>query len=342
LPRLLFLGLLITFSFAGSVQPDSPQYKALQLGGGISIGGGTNVIGKFNNPSSLKGWWNFNDNHASDQSGHRNNMYPIPAFGPQSGGQGYSGNYNFSNYSNINHIDAYDSNEFTVSFWIYLLQDSVGVWRTIIHKGSKLSELTPTVQLWPNENRLHVRVSTTFNSNEGLDSNGGLTLGRWTHIAVIVTNQLLQLFLNGQLDNQIILQGPVVLNKGPIHVGGDPWHPGVGMYLDDLRFYDTAVKQDVFIAWVEQFIPVYGGNFYAALGCPSCNYYEATNSCPSGYQLCSMPELYVGGYLTARIQGWFRNNIDLWVRVDLDKINAQDKKVYEDPNVYKMGVCCQL
>jgi len=50
-----------------------------------------------------------------------NNMYPIPAFGPQFGGNGYSADFNYSNYSLINHNVAYESNEFTLSFWVYLL-----------------------------------------------------------------------------------------------------------------------------------------------------------------------------------------------------------------------------
>jgi len=66
------------------------------------------------------------------------------------------------------------------------------------------------------------------------------------------------------------------------------------------------------------------------------------NSCPSGYQLCSITELYVGGYWTARVQGWFINNIDTWVRVDFNDATMADRKNYLDPNVYKMGICCQM
>jgi len=51
-----------------------------------------------------------------------------------------------------------------------------------------LTELTPTVQLWPDSNRIHARVTTDANWNEGVDSNAYLTVGRWTHIAVVVSN----------------------------------------------------------------------------------------------------------------------------------------------------------
>jgi len=345
--HLLTFCLLTTFALLTLSQPSiatkaSPEYKCLTVPNSVCVNNGKTILTTDNKPSTLKGWWTFDDKFASDQSGNKNDMYPVPAFGPAFGGNGYSGKYNYSNYSTINNIEAYNSNEFTLSFWIYLLQDSVGVWRTIIHKGNKYTETTPTVQLWPNENRLHVRVSTDTNWNDGIDSNGALMMGRWSHVAVIVTNQLIQLFLNGQLDNQAILESPVALNNGPFHVGGDPWHPGVGMFIDDIRFYDAAIKQDVLVAWVQAFVPFYNGGFYASLGCASCNYFQAVNSCPDGYQLCSMPELYVGGYWTARINGWFRNNIDLWVRVDFNDVKANDKKDYTDVNVYKMGICCQM
>ena len=36
------------------------------------------------------------------------------------------------------------------------------------------------------------------------------------------------------------------------------------------------------------------------------------------------------------------NNIDIWVRVNLDDISINSRKEYMDPNIYKMGICCQM
>ena len=89
------------------------------------------------------------------------------------------------------------------------------------------------------------------------------------------------------------------------------------MYLDDLRIYSTILKmRDIKILsapsmnlWAEDF---------AMLGCDSCNfnqvYYffllfiqkfiKALNSCSENYHLCSIKELYAGGYHVARIMGF--------------------------------------
>jgi hypothetical protein len=341
LESLTFISLTVLLISLGAVNGHE-TYKCLQLPNYACIDNGNFEIGKDNIQPSLAGSWSFDDLHASDGSGYNNDMFPPPAVGPAFGGNGYSAKFNYSNYSVIENIHAYETNEFTIQFWIYLLSDSVGVWRTILHKGDTLTELTPTIQLWPDSNRLHVRVSTQASWNEGLDSFASLPMGRWTHVAVVVTNQLLQLYVNGQLDTQTVLEGPVVINQGPIYVGGDPWHPAVGCFLDDLQFYRSAQSTSDFISIVQQFVPFYGTEVYAVLGCPSCNYYEAVNSCPASYQLCSMQQLYVGGYWMTRIMGWFNNNNDLWVRVNFNEVSMNARKEFLDPNVYKMGVCCQI
>ena len=101
----------------------------------------------------------------------------------------------------------------TISFWIFLLKDSTGSWRTILHKGNSARDLTPTIMLWPKERRLHVRLSTDQNPNEGLDSKSIIPMRRWTHITVSFSLQLLHLYVNGILDNQVILKGSVLVKK---------------------------------------------------------------------------------------------------------------------------------
>jgi hypothetical protein len=97
----------------------------------------------------------------------------------------------------------------SITFWVYLLEDSTGNWRTLLNKGENVEELTPTIMLWPRERRLHVRVSTEKFWNEGLESKGVLNLKQWVHIAVVVSRQTIQLYINGSLDNQMFLQGRV-------------------------------------------------------------------------------------------------------------------------------------
>jgi len=46
-----------------------------------------------------------------------------------------------------------EATSLTMLFWIYLLEDSSGTWRTLIHKGNAIQELTPTIMFWPKERR---------------------------------------------------------------------------------------------------------------------------------------------------------------------------------------------
>ncbi len=141
-----------------------------------------------------------------------------------------------------NHKAFIETSDITLSFWIYLLEDSTGNWRTILNKGSDIKELTPTVMLWPKERRLHIRVGTEVFWNEGLESKGMINMKCWTHIAVVISGQMIQLYINGGLDNQIILKGKIKMNNGELHVGKDPWHSGTKCYLDDLKIYSTALR----------------------------------------------------------------------------------------------------
>lgn len=127
-------------------------------------------------------------------------MHPPAVPGPSAGGHGYSAYYDGNNMGTIPHSNVFETDDISVSFWIFLLKDSIGGYRTIIHKGSNSHELTPTIMLWPNERRLHILTNTDAYWNENLDSKGLVQLRRWTHITAIFSNQLLELYINGMVD----------------------------------------------------------------------------------------------------------------------------------------------
>ena len=99
--------------------------------------------------------------------------------------------------------------------------------------------------LWPKERRLHVRASTSMFWNEGLESKGIINIKIWTHISVIISGQMMQLYINGALDNQIILKGQVKMNNGNLHLGKDTWRSGTKAYIDELKIYNTAIKCNI-------------------------------------------------------------------------------------------------
>jgi len=57
-----------------------------------------------------------------------------------------------------------------------------------------------------------------------------------------------------------------------------------------------------------------------------------------GYHLCSYSELYSGGYLVARKNGWFKFNTEVWTREsqgELDKL-AETNDI-GNPNIFENG-----
>lgn len=239
-----------------------------------------------------------------------------------------------------NHADYIETSDLSITFWVYLLEDSTGNWRTLLHKGDTVQEITPSIMLWPKERRLHVRVSTEVFWNEGLESKALVNMKQWVHIGVVISGQMVQLYVNGNLDNQIILKGKVKMNNGQLHLGKDPWHPGVKCFIDELKIFRKAVRSQEIEAEAAVSNPLIGSS-YTTLGCQSCSFIAAMASCKDAYHLCSYSELYSGGYLVARKNGWFKFNTEVWVREsqnELDKLAGTNE--VGNPNILKMALCC--
>lgn len=294
------------------------------------------------------GWWTFDDRFGHDSSPTNNYMSDIPTAGPSfrtlhTGGQGYSGYFNGTAQSLIPHSPAYQVPEFSLMFWVFLLQDSTGSWRTILHKGSDIGNLTPTIQLWPKERRLHVRVSTDYFWNEGLDSQAIIGMRRWTHVAVTSTSQLLQLYINGVSDTQVILRASIRVsfmqwNSEPIYLGKDPWHAGTRAYIDSLQLYSKALKERDVQAVASIAMGLISPN-RVSLGCESCPYKSALSACVEDFHLCSLKEIYSEGFHMARTMGWFRFTSEMWIRNTPGEVSTSADEM-NDPNVFRIGLCC--
>ena len=69
-----------------------------------------------------------------------------PPLRPGVGGSGHSAKFDGSSYVQIPNHPSYTEagSTFTIEMWLYLLQDSTGEWRTLVHKGGRLSPIPPT------------------------------------------------------------------------------------------------------------------------------------------------------------------------------------------------------
>jgi len=230
------------------------------------------------------------------------------------------------------------STQFCVTLWLYLLGDSTGQWRSLLHKGSKDQERTPTLFLEPYTRGLEFFVSTdnvNQPSGERLWSNTFIPLRRWTHIAACAQDRNLRLFINGLLDAENTTIGTPLLNQGSIFVGNDPWRTsgGVNSYVDELRYYSRALTIDEIQAQVQSAL---GGceASYVELGCLGCSINSCAPSCRRGYHMCTQRNLSGGAYLVARGMGWANSETKIWSAEDaVDAANT--------PNASGLCMCCR-
>ena len=129
---------------------------------------------------------------------------------------------------------------FSVAFWVKP-GTATGGWRPLLHKGSVDSERGPGLWLNPGNNRVHFRVGTTANWNEGADSVAAPPTGAWSHVACVKAGNNWQCYVDGVLDTQFTLSAGTIGNSGPLYVGDDPWYGGSNVYMDDVRIYSRAL-----------------------------------------------------------------------------------------------------
>ncbi|MEM6452889.1 MAG: LamG-like jellyroll fold domain-containing protein, partial [Cyanobacteria bacterium P01_D01_bin.105] len=133
-----------------------------------------------------------------------------------------------------------DNADFSVAFWIKLEADAEGNWRSVLHKGETNQDRTFAMWLMPNDNRFHYRISTTESWNEGSTSQSALELNQWTHISYVKSGNQLSLYLDGQLDSSVTLQGEVIANDDLLRIGSN----ALNASIDELKLYDRALTTE--------------------------------------------------------------------------------------------------
>lgn len=97
----------------------------------------------------------------------------------------------------------------------------------------------------------------------------------------MVTARSSSIYLNGILDAKKTLTDGLLFNKGPLHLGRDPWDQGIVAYLDTFRYFSYALDGKVSCLFLDSAIMAIslGNNhvfpsFTARLGCLSCKFEE--------------------------------------------------------------------
>lgn len=313
---------------------DIPGAACLRTAGGAGF-----IFGPESVPSDLLVWYRFDKSLPVDESGQGNHLVdpdgelsPL-VVGPGILGRGGSAAFDGRAYRALQPTPTLEAQAFSVALWLYLREDSAGSWRTIFKKGEGAEELMPALLLWPDERRLQVRASPSADAVSAVVNSAGLLpLRRWTHIAVSCSvGGVLRLYINGAKDGEVIVESPRVVGGGELYLGRDPWHAGIKAYLDDFRWYSRALSADEIRALTYPSLTGMDADF-VHLGCLACPFTEAVRSCGGRTHLCSLQELFSGGFHTARAMGWLAASPEVWFHGEEGDGSSSD--------VRKLGLCC--
>jgi hypothetical protein len=135
--------------------------------------------------------------------------------------------------------------EFSYSVWIYI-QDWTRGWKNIFVKGDKTdgastnSARSPGLWLYPDTNALHARINTFASPNEGCDIKN-IPLQKWVHIAYILNNRTVDIYIDGKLERSCVLRGVPKLNDEPVRVCDNGGFFGK---ISNLVYFRYAMKPD--------------------------------------------------------------------------------------------------
>lgn len=331
---------------------EGPLSECLQVPTGLCLKGAQGTPGVVVSPDAtvqdMVLWYRFDKSLPVDESGRSRHLLdeagalsPVPV-GPGVMGRGGSAAFDGRGVRRrVPRLEAFESRAFTVTLWLYLLEDSVGSWRTIFSRGSNPDQTSPALLLRPDSRRLHVRVASPRVEGGSLEATGLLPMRRWTHIAVTSTGSVLRLYVNGLKDGEVIVEEPGATadaveelgaeGGGDLHIGADPWRAGTKSYLDDFRWYDRALSQAEIKSMTLPSLTGMGADF-VSLGCSSCKFADAQRSCGRRSHLCTVQELFSGGLHTARVMGWLAISPEVWFH------EAQGDERFTE--TYKLGLCC--
>ena len=165
------------------------------------------------------------------------------------------------NPANTNAIPIYRSNneftgaEFTWSVWLYLNLSAAsgtteaGIYKTIFVKGPSSASATtgfhtsngPGLYAQCDEKGIgHLKfVFDDINGKQSIITVDNVPLQKWVHVAFRLKNTVLDVYINGSINNRYQLTSAPKQNYYDINIGANGGYSG---YLSNLRYYDHALN----------------------------------------------------------------------------------------------------
>ena len=134
-----------------------------------------------------------------------------------------------------------NNEDFSLVFWLKLNTEYNGSWQSITHKGLSESERTFAIWRYTTSNNLHIRLSTTGDSNLGADTVTPLIVGNWYMVSYVKNGSYFYTYINDHLETSTVIPGTVVSNQGPIYIGKTPWYAGAPCSIDNYTIFNRAL-----------------------------------------------------------------------------------------------------
>ena len=131
--------------------------------------------------------------------------------------------------------------EFSYVWWMYIedFEYKKGSWKHVFHKGSNDSwpNRAPGVWLHPNDNKMRVYMNSYKKIANFVDIDN-IPVGKWFSCGVVVTQNYLDVYINGYLKSRLALEGIPKQNFGDVYINAFGGYNG---YLSRMRYYDYAI-----------------------------------------------------------------------------------------------------
>lgn len=288
---------------------------------------GEKIILPKKSPKGLVAHWSFDDVRVIDSTGNRNHARNMVKAGPSMSGQGSSGLFNNGNFISVPYNDSFDGNDYTITFWLFIIKDYLSQSRGIrycpfVQRGkddlfNKVFKRSPALYYDRVQKYLKVFVSTSSQDDpqgESMTSHSRINPQRWVHIGLVKSENKLKLYINGILDNTLNIKNEATFPKDEFFIGGVPWLKESCSYpflIDEMRYYSIALQEELLQAEASPALGELDSSFLA-LGGMDVDVTTAANICTDGYHICTGIELHTGGYQVARSMGWLDWNTHIW------------------------------
>ncbi len=141
----------------------------------------------------------------------------------------------------------------TISFWVKPEAQSTNTQMLLIKSSEDADDANTTTinySLRINPNSLNVRYSLVIDGNyQSVDSSNSLVAGQWNHVTATYDGSVMNIYIDGALDNSILINGASVYNNvdDKLFIGGIPNGASKGYVfsglIDDVRLYNITRTQ---------------------------------------------------------------------------------------------------